>query len=89
MCIFTNVKDVKIYTTQTCPYCTRAKRLLERKNVQYQEIDVSRDDEARVKLTETTGLRTVPQIFIGERHVGGSDELHALEARGELDPLLQ
>ena len=65
------------------------KRDLEKKNVQYQEIDVSWDDEARIKLTQTTGLRTVPQIFIGERHVGGSDELHALEARGELDPLLQ
>jgi len=89
MHIFTDVKSVKIYTTQTCPYCSRAKRLLERKNVQYQEIDVSWDDEARLKLTQSTGRRTVPQIFIGERHVGGSDELHALEARGELDPLLQ
>ncbi len=89
MRIFTNVKTVKIYTTQTRPYCVQAKRLLEKKNVQYQEIDVSWDDEARIKLTQTTGLRTVPQIFIGERHVGGSDELHALEARGELDPLLQ
>jgi len=89
MRIFTDVKSVKIYTTQSCPYCVRAKRLLERKNVQYQEIDVSWDDEARTRLTQSTGCRTVPQIFIGEHHVGGSDELHALEARGELDPLLQ
>jgi len=83
------VKNVRIYTTRTCPYCVRAKRLLERKNVSYEEIDVSMDDEARLKLMETTGLRTVPQIFIGDRHVGGSDDLHALEQRGELDPLLQ
>ena len=89
MRIFTHVKSVKIYTTQSCPYCTRAKRLLEKKNVQYQEIDVSWDDEARIKLTQATGLRTVPQIFIGEEHVGGSDDLHALEQEGKLDRMLQ
>ena len=83
------MKPVKIYTSETCPYCVRAKRLLQRKNVPYEEIDVSRDDDARMQLMQRTGRRTVPQIFIGERHVGGSDELHALEARGELDPLLQ
>jgi len=89
MCILPYVKNVKIYTTRTCPYCVRAKRLLEKKQVSYEEIDVSSDDEARIKLMEKTGLRTVPQIFIGERHVGGSDDLYQLEARGELDPLLQ
>jgi glutaredoxin 3 len=83
------VKNVRIYTTQTCPYCVRAKRLLERKKVAYEEIDLSMDDEARLQLMEKTGMRTVPQIFIGDRLVGGSDDLHALEARGELDPLLQ
>jgi len=83
------LKAVRIYTTRTCPYCVRAKRLLERKKVSYEEIDVSVDDGARLKLMEDTGLRTVPQIFIGDRHVGGSDDLHALEERGELDPLLQ
>jgi len=83
------VKPIKIYTTQTCPYCQRAKRLLQKKNVPYEEIDVSRDDDARMQLMERTGLRTVPQIFIGERLIGGSDELQALDARGELDPLLQ
>jgi glutaredoxin 3 len=83
------VKPIKIYTTQTCPYCQRAKRLLQKKKVAYEEIDVSWDDDARMQLMERTGLRTVPQIFIGERHIGGSDELHALDARGELDPLLQ
>ena len=80
---------MKIYTTETCPYCLRAKRLLQKKNVPYEEIDVSWDDDARMQLMQRTGRRTVPQIFIGERHVGGSDELHALDARGELDPLLQ
>ena len=83
------MKPVKIYTTQTCPYCVRAKRLLQRKHVPYEEIDVSYDDDARVRLTQRTGRRTVPQIFIGEKHVGGSDDLYALEERGELDGLLQ
>jgi glutaredoxin 3 len=83
------VKPIKIYTTETCPYCQRAKRLLQKKNVPYEEIDVSWDDDARMQLMERTGLRTVPQIFIGERHIGGSDELQALDARGELDSLLQ
>ena len=87
--ILPSVKAVRIYTTRTCPYCVRAKRLLERKKVSYEEIDVSVDDGARLKLMEDTGLRTVPQIFIGDRLVGGSDDLHALEERGELDPLLQ
>ena len=80
---------MRIYTTQTCPYCVRAKRLLQKKSVPYQEIDVSWDDEARLRLMQATGRRTVPQIFIGEKHVGGSDDLHALEERGELDGLLQ
>ena len=80
---------MRIYTTRSCPYCVRAKRLLERKKIAYQEIDVSWDDAEREKLIRSTGRRTVPQIFIGERHVGGSDDLHALEERGELDGLLQ
>jgi glutaredoxin 3 len=83
------VKTVKIYTTQSCPFCVRAKRLLQRKKVPYQEIDVSYDDDARMQLTQQTGRQTVPQIFIGDQHVGGSDELYALDERGELDPLLQ
>ena len=89
MCILESVKPVKIYTTETCPYCVRAKRLLEKKNVPYEEIDVSWDDEKRMQLMQQTGRRTVPQIFIGDQHVGGSDELHALEQRGELDRMLQ
>ncbi|TMB20144.1 MAG: glutaredoxin 3 [Deltaproteobacteria bacterium] len=83
------MKPVRIYTTQTCPYCVRAKRLLQKKSVPYQEIDVSWDDDARLRLMQATGRRTVPQIFIGEKHVGGSDDMHALEERGELDGLLQ
>jgi glutaredoxin 3 len=81
--------EVTIYTTPYCPYCVRAKRLLDRKGVAYREVDVANDDEARVRLAEQTGRRTVPQIFIGERHVGGSDELYELDARGELDALLR
>ena len=83
------MKSVKIYTTPYCAYCVRAKRLLERKGVSYQEIDVAGDDEARIALEERTGRRTVPQIFIGEDHVGGSDDLHDLEEQGKLDALLQ
>ena len=83
------MKSVKIYTTPYCPYCVRAKRLLERKGVPYEEIDVANDDEARVALAERTGRRTVPQIFIGEEHVGGSDDLHSLEQEGKLDGKLQ
>jgi glutaredoxin 3 len=82
------MKPVKIYTTPYCPYCVRAKRLLEKKGISYQEIDVAEDDEARVRLAEQTGRRTVPQIFIGEHHVGGSDDLHELESLGKLDALL-
>jgi len=83
------VKPVKIYTTPICPYCIRAKRLLDTKGVPYDEIDVSVDDRARIDLAERTGRRTVPQIFIGEHHVGGSDDLDALERAGKLDVLLQ
>jgi glutaredoxin 3 len=83
------MKPVKIYTTPSCPYCVRAKRLLAKKNVPYEEIDVAADDGARMALIERTGRRTVPQIFIGDTHVGGSDDLHALEQEGKLDPLLQ
>jgi glutaredoxin 3 len=83
------MNSVKIYTTPYCPYCVRAKRLLERKGVRYEEIDVANDDQARVDLAERTGRRTVPQIFIGDQHVGGSDDLHALEQEGKLDGMLR
>lgn len=80
---------VEIYTTMMCPYCYRAKSLLQSKNVEFEEIDVTYDPEGRKKMTErASGSRTVPQIFIDGKHVGGSDELAALEREGKLDPLL-
>lgn len=82
------MKKVVIYTTSVCPYCVSAKRLLKKKGVAYEEINVGGDDEAREQLAARTGFQTVPQIFIGEQHVGGSDDLHALETAGKLDALL-
>jgi glutaredoxin 3 len=80
---------VTVYTTMFCPYCHAAKRLLQKKGVKYTEIDVSMNPARREEMTRLAGgRRTVPQIFIGSHHVGGSDDLHALEARGELDALL-
>ena len=83
------MQKVVMYTTPICPYCVRAKRLLTQKNVKYEEIDVSRDPQLRAFMVQKAGgMMTVPQIFIGETHVGGSDELHALERAGKLDALL-
>ena len=83
------MSKIEIYTTRYCPYCTSAKALLNRKNVQFTEIDVSGDPAGRAKMIQrANGRMTVPQIFIGEVHVGGSDELHELERAGKLDPLL-
>lgn len=79
---------VKVFTTPYCPFCVRAKQLLRQKGVDFQEIDVSQDHEERQKLVERTRRTSVPQIFIGERHVGGCDELYALDRAGELGPLL-
>ncbi len=81
---------ITIYTTAFCPYCARAKALLERKGAAYNEIDVSYDPATRAQMTEKAGGRTsVPQIWIGETHVGGSDDLYALDRAGKLDPMLQ
>lgn len=83
------MKTVEIYTTPTCPYCLAAKRLLAKKGVAFTEIDVSRDPDLRLAMTNrAAGRRSVPQIFIGDTHVGGSDDLHALDHAGKLDPLL-
>ncbi len=83
------MKPVEIYTTPSCPYCHAAKRLLTKKGVSFTEIDVSRDTALRNAMTaRANGGRTVPQIFIGGQHVGGSDDLHALDHAGRLDPLL-
>lgn len=80
--------DVVLYTTPVCPYCVRAKQLLARKGVAYREIDVSRDDALRAEVMARSGRRTVPQIWIGEYHVGGFDELYALDRAGRLDGIL-
>ena len=83
------MRPVEIYTTPTCPYCHAAKRLLQKKGVTFSEIDVSRDLALRAAMTQRAhGRRTVPQIFIGETHVGGCDDLHALDDAGGLAPLL-
>jgi glutaredoxin 3 len=82
------IAHVKVYTTRICPYCISAKSLLKKRSVPYEEIDVSRDHEKRAWLVTATGRRTVPQIFIDDQPIGGSDELHALDASGELERLL-
>ena len=76
--------DVKVYTTDRCPYCDRAKALLAKRDIPYQEIDVSHDPAKRAWLVEATGRRTVPQIFLDGEPIGGSDDLHALDRSGEL-----
>jgi glutaredoxin 3 len=82
------IADVKVYTTPICPYCIRAKALLKKRNVPFEEIDVSKDEAKRTWLVKATGQRTVPQIFIDEKPIGGSDELQALDTSGELATLL-
>lgn len=81
--------DITIYTKSWCPYCTRAKALLSSKGVSFAEIDIEKHPEERpTMIARANGRTTVPQIFIGERHIGGADDLDALNAGGELDPLL-
>jgi glutaredoxin 3 len=83
------MKPVRMYTTPVCPYCVRAKSLLKRKGAEVQEVDVLMDLSARREMeTKTGGARSVPQIFIGDTHVGGCEELYELEREGKLDPLL-
>ena len=80
---------ITIYTTPICPYCVRAKTLLRKKGAEFDEVDVFMDTAARDEMeARANGRRTVPQIFIGDRYVGGCDELYSLERAGELDPLL-
>ena len=81
--------QVVMYTTLICPYCSRAKRLLSEKGVQFDEIDVTMSAKKRAEMTEMAGGRTsVPQIFVDGRHIGDCDGIHALDAEGKLDPLL-
>jgi glutaredoxin 3 len=79
---------ITIYVTGWCPYCQRAKALLNSKQLVFNEIDVDEDPKSRQEMTARSGRRTVPQIFIGERHVGGCDDLIALEDSGQLDQLV-
>jgi glutaredoxin 3 len=80
---------VTMYTTSWCGYCARARRLFTEKGVPFTDIDVERIEGAREQMRQRSGRNTVPQIFIGDRHIGGYDDTRALEQKGELDPLLQ
>jgi glutaredoxin 3 len=80
--------SIVMYTTNWCPYCERARKLLKSKAATFQEIDVESTPDRRAEMISRSGRRTVPQIFIGDQHVGGSDDLAALEAAGKLDPML-
>ncbi|OUC13052.1 MAG: glutaredoxin 3 [Alkalinema sp. CACIAM 70d] len=81
--------NVEIYTWSTCPFCIRAKRLLDSKGVQYTEYCLDGDELGRAKMAErANGRRSVPQVFINDQHVGGCDDIHALDRKGQLDPLL-
>ena len=80
--------SVVMYSKSWCPYCERARALLKSKNIIFTEVDVESQPEQRAEMIRRSGRRTVPQIFIGTRHIGGSDDLHELDAAGGLDPLL-
>lgn len=81
--------DIVIYTKDYCPYCVKAKSLLTQKKQTFREIDITHDEKLQAEMVEKSGgRRTVPQIFIGDTHVGGADDLYALNAKGELDGLL-
>lgn len=82
------MKKVEIYTTQWCPYCQAAKALLDDKGVAYDEVDADDPEVRSAMVQRANGRRTVPQIFIGTTHVGGYDDMAALDRRGQLDPLL-
>lgn len=81
--------DIVVYASESCPYCRRARALLDRKGAAYAVLDVNRDPRLWQEIAQRTGRDTVPQIFIGDRHIGGCDDLFALDQRGELDPLLE
>ncbi|MGB0954380.1 MAG: glutaredoxin 3 [Panacagrimonas sp.] len=83
------MKPVRIYSTAACPYCIMAKRLLDSKGVSFEDLRVDHQPALRQQMSQITGRWTVPQIFIGDTHVGGYDDMWALECAGELDRLLQ
>jgi len=80
---------IVVYTTGWCPYCQRARSLLTEKGLEIKEINVEEDGKLREEMIARSGRRTVPQIFIGDKHVGGCDDLYALDGSGELDRLIQ
>ncbi len=81
---------IEIYTWQSCPFCLRAKALLKRKGVEFTEYSIDGDDQARAKMSQRAdGRRSVPQIFIDDRHIGGCDDIYELEDEGKLTELLQ
>ncbi|EHM40976.1 glutaredoxin 3 [Hafnia alvei] len=80
--------NIDIYTKATCPFCHRAKALLQSKGAQFNEIAIDNDPKKREEMIERSGRTTVPQIFIDGQHIGGCDDLHALDAKGGLEPLL-
>jgi len=79
---------IQMYTTSWCPYCERARKLLHDKGAVFEEINIETDPTRRDEMIRRSGRRTVPQIFVNDQHIGGSDDLHALDAAGGLDPLL-
>ena len=82
------MSNVVIYTTKYCPFCIRAKHLLEKKQMAYQEIAVDQNIKLRQEMMQKSGRHTVPQIWINDQHIGGCDELHQLEYQGKLDKLI-
>lgn len=83
------MSPVKMYTTRFCPYCMRARQLLESKNVPFTDMAVDNDPALRQEMVERSGRRTVPQIWVGDTHIGGFDDMYLLERQGRLDELLQ
>lgn len=84
------MRPVRIYTTPICPYCVRAKALLKKKRVDFEEIDIFMDTDARAEMeAKSHGRKTVPQIFVGDAYVGGCDDLYALDREGKLDSMLE
>lgn len=81
--------EVVMYSTGWCPYCARARALFERKGIAFREVDIETDAALRAEMLTRSGRRSVPQIFVGERHLGGFEELYDLERSGELDSILQ
>jgi glutaredoxin 3 len=81
--------EIVMYAAGWCPYCDRARKLLTQKGLAFKEIDVDEDAELREQMIARSGRRTVPQIFIGAKHIGGCDDLYALDAGGQLDPLIE